>query len=794
MTKRNLISNALIIFFLCTYSFSNSHSQTPLKIQGDRIVSPRDASIKEKWVAFKRNASTGRQREDVYTIPVVFHIIHQNGPENISDAAVMDAFQRLNDAFANRGIYDQGSGVDTKIQFCMAKKDPDGNHTTGINRVFLDIPKANGTNTGLIYSMVNWDPDKYINIYVVTEVDILIQLKHCGIPDFKAAGFGGNGTIVAQANSLNAVIVHEMGHALGLLHTFNNWCPNNDCLVDGDGICDTPPEETVSIQGTCSDPENSCHTDAQSGFTSDQNDLKTNHMDYGNGACRHDFTEGQKQRMRFEIETNHPTWLTSDGCINDCAAPAESEFGFPFIEYSIGRTINFTNTSTGATDYEWSLNNSVVASTVNYSYVFPAQGWYEFSLLAKPTPDEIKCRNKQVNFIRVYCSIKSVISHDKKKAQVGESIHFSSTITDVVPMPAPVQYEWYANGSLFGTTGPSIDHAFTTQGFYVIYLVTIRGGCRDTSLADEVIIEKDLADYTLDMGSLCTDNKANKIMITVCNKEGLETPPGLPITFYSADPTTGPAARVGTTFYTTRTIKSYCCEDFEIELPANFTGEKLFGVINDDYSHPPPYSLLTDFPVTSFIEIKYTNNLDSLSMKKFNVAILPGDVSVLIQSSVTLIAVPSEPASSITWTADHGTFSCNNCINTDFSPLRYTRVIVKAISEGDCVATDTIIVKVLANGEVFIPSAFTPNDDKLNDYFYVLAGASVNKINSFMVFNRWGEKVCDRKNVLPNIPHAGWDGRVKGYPAVPDVYAYLITVEFLNKTTREFKGTITVIR
>ncbi len=794
MTKPQLITKAFFLFFFCTCSFHVSSAQTPFWLNGDRIISSNDKLVKEQWAAFKKNKNISRRQEDIYTLPVVFHIIHQNGPENVADAAVLDALQRLNDAFANRGIYDQGSGVDAKIQFCLAKKDPDGNYTNGINRVYADLVTINDVRHPLLESLVKWDPGRYINIYLAAEVDIINDFYRCGYADQGANGYGGGGVVVMQAGAMQSIIVHEMGHALDLDHTFSGWCENNDCLLDGDGVCDTPPEETIYIKGGCTDPENSCYTDTQSGFTTDQNDLKTNHMDYGNQSCQHDFTAGQKERMRFYIETFHPGWITADVCTNDCASPAGSEFTFLTLpEYSIGRRIDLTNTSTGATGYEWSVNNSFASSSFNYSYVFPGQGWYKFNLLAKPTPDEVKCRNDQLNWIRVYCSTKAIIIRNKKKARVGEPIHFSCHITEVIPMPDPIQYEWYYdNGILFGTSA-SFDHAFTTAGIKTIYLVTIRGACRDTSLPDLVDI-KELPDYTLNLnGLVCAANKSNTISFSVCSKGHFDTPAGLPITFYSSNPTTGPASVIGT-YYTNDVITQYCCKDFEFELPASYTGSFIFGVVNDDHSHSTPFNLATDFPVTTFHETVYTNNLDELLSGKFSVAIAPGDVSVLIGSSVALTAVPGEPTSSITWLADQGSFSCNTCINTSFTPIRYTRVIVKAISKGGCLATDTIIVKVLANGEVFIPSAFTPNDDKLNDYFYVLGGESITKISSFMVFNRWGERVCSRQNVLPNIPHAGWDGRLKGYPAIPDVYAYLITVQFKNGITKKYKGTITFIR
>lgn len=750
--------------------------------------------VRNSWVAYKRNGISGRRAEDLYTLPVVFHIIHKNGPENIPDAVVLDAFQRLNDAFANRAFYDQGSGVDTKIQFCMAKKDPNGNFTTGITRTYADLLTVNPlVNQDLLESLIKWDPDRYINIWVVSEVELAVEFKRCNYSDFDAGGYGGGGQVVAEASLLPGIIVHEMGHALGLHHTFNGWCANNDCLIDGDQVCDTPPEETISITGGCNTPENSCHTDTESGFTTDQPDLKTNHMDYGNVACQHDFTQGQKERMRFMIETLHSGLLTSDVCTNDCSQPAEAEFTFnASIEYSIGNTLTFTNSSSGAASYEWFVNDNPVSTATDLVYTFPGQGWYKIGLLAKSSPDQVQCRNMQVNWIRVYCSIKSEATANKKKALVGEVVRFSSTIAQVVNLPAPVTYEWYENGTLFGNAA-SFDYRFTTAGIRIFYLVTIQGGCRDTSLKKMIDI-KELPDYKLNINHLICDNKEDdKISFSVCNEGFIDMPPGVPVTFYATNPTTGAATVVGSVFYTDVVIGKFCCKDFEMELPAGYSGKNIFGVINDDHSIATPYSLATDFPVTSFLESKYINNLDSLSLEKFTVTITPGEATTVIGSAVTLTGTSSHPAT-FSWKADHGTFSCTNCSTTSFTPALYTRVILKGVTDGNCVAYDTIIVKVLANGEVFIPSGFTPNQDGMNDYFYVLGGESVARISSFQVFSRWGEKVFSRENIVPNIPYLGWDGKLKGSPSIPGVYVYLVTVEFVNGVQKRYKGTVTLIQ
>ena len=78
----------------------------------------------------KKRQESAKALPPIYVLPVVVHIIHDNGPENISDATVIQGIQDLNDAYANVGYYDPATGVDTKIQFCLARRDSLGNLTS----------------------------------------------------------------------------------------------------------------------------------------------------------------------------------------------------------------------------------------------------------------------------------------------------------------------------------------------------------------------------------------------------------------------------------------------------------------------------------------------------------------------------------------------------------------------------------------------------------------------------------------------------------------------------------------
>ncbi|MEO7532002.1 MAG: hypothetical protein ABIS69_11340, partial [Sediminibacterium sp.] len=110
----------------------------------------------------------------VFTLPVVVHIIHNNGVENISNARVLAGIQHLNEAYANTGYYDPSSGVNTNIQFCLAQRDPNGLATTGITRNVSGYTNMGGayyaSDDMNVKNINRWDPGYYINIWLVNDI------------------------------------------------------------------------------------------------------------------------------------------------------------------------------------------------------------------------------------------------------------------------------------------------------------------------------------------------------------------------------------------------------------------------------------------------------------------------------------------------------------------------------------------------------------------------------------------------------------------------------------------------
>jgi len=201
----------------------------------------------------------------VVTIPVVFHIVNQNAAA-ITDQMVIDAIAELNKAFAHLGMYGTDpKGVDTRIQFCLATRTPDGGKTNGIDRINSYYQNVDvDLESGKLGALSNWNPSKYANIWLVNSIQGEIQpsVFECG--KWERMGYGGyasagGGLVVSSLST--PLVAHEMGHYLSLLHTFQGTnCLNNDCTTDGDLVCDTPPDR--SIKGSLND----CFEEAGSGF------------------------------------------------------------------------------------------------------------------------------------------------------------------------------------------------------------------------------------------------------------------------------------------------------------------------------------------------------------------------------------------------------------------------------------------------------------------------------------------------------------------------------------------------
>ena len=138
--------------------------------------------------------------------------------------------------------------------------------------------------------------------------------------------------------------------------------------------------------------------------------------------------------------------------------------------------------------------------------------------------------------------------------------------------------------------------------------------------------------------------------------------------------------------------------------------------------------------------------------------------------------------------------NCNTCslpIATIKKDITYK---VEASSRYGCKSSDTINIKVFClNSQVFIPNAFSPDGDGLNDILTVRATGIVT-VKYFRIFNRWGELVFEKNNFPPNNPGYGWDGKTRGIAGSSSVYVYIAEVVCENGDTYIYKGNTSIIK
>ncbi|MDZ4668347.1 MAG: M43 family zinc metalloprotease [bacterium] len=320
-------------------------------------------------------------------IPVVFHVIHKYGLENISQTQINDALRVMNEDFrkvagTNGGTSTDALSADMEIEFRLAQFDPNGLPTNGVNRIYnLGTDNAQDPQKGLSY----WDARKYFNVWVVNSI-----YNSTGNPGSMILGYAqfpfqinsntSTDGIIVRADQVGLVenvdvsqagrtVTHEAGHWVGLYHPFQNGCVGgsaSNCATQGDQVCDTPPVSTATTG--CPTSRNSCTNDVP-----DLPDLVKNYMDYANGNCVNMYTTGQKARVNailpsyraniYSTSNLSNIGMNADGSYKTLTASAvKAPYSYNFNSGSIaGSGWNLENYMSPG-DSGWQVNASVGAS------------------------------------------------------------------------------------------------------------------------------------------------------------------------------------------------------------------------------------------------------------------------------------------------------------------------------------------------------------------------------------------------------------------------------------------------
>lgn len=319
-----------------------------------------------------------------YIIPVVVYVVHGSGipvgtNENISDLQVQSQIDALNQAFADRGI-----------QFCLATKQGTaalpGSPTPGIIRKASTLTNHLTSQEQALKSLSSLPGDRYLRIWVVRDID-----NGSGVAGY--ARFPGTAPsldgIVMRADVFGAapscgcsllpkydrgqILAHEVGHYLGLYHTFHGGCAGaatSDCASQGDKVCDTPQIAAAST-GCPLGNVASCSTAAA---------LTNNQMDYTNDLCRNAFTPGQEARMLATLNTVRqalisPANLSLTGI--QCAGALNAGFFGDPANACAGTPIQFENpTYIVGANYDWDFGDGTTGNGSSVTHTFAAPGKY----------------------------------------------------------------------------------------------------------------------------------------------------------------------------------------------------------------------------------------------------------------------------------------------------------------------------------------------------------------------------------------------------------------------------------
>lgn len=362
--RKHLISTIFLLMTLSNYINAqkrNCGTMQHLSVlqAADPLLDGRMQEIERhtERVLAQRPAGPISSAATVVTIPVVFHIVYSNSTQNISDSKCIEQLNQLNLDFARLNADASktpsaflGVAADTKIQFCLAQRDPSGNPTNGIIRKststtsFSSDDKVKSSSTGGDNA---WPSANYLNIWSCNLSNGL--LGYAQFPGGSASTdgivllFSSIGSVASPGTAapynLGRTATHEVGHWLNLRHIWG------DANCGSDLVGDTPTQQT-SNGGCPAFPKVTCSNGPNG-------DMFMNYMDYTDDGCMNMFTAGQATRMNalFASGGARASLLTSLGCQAPNISACNLASGLAASNVSTtGATLGWTSVS-GASRY-----------------------------------------------------------------------------------------------------------------------------------------------------------------------------------------------------------------------------------------------------------------------------------------------------------------------------------------------------------------------------------------------------------------------------------------------------------
>jgi len=527
------------------------------------------------------------------------------------------------------------------------------------------------------------------------------------------------------------------------------------------------------------------------------------------GICANEFRNGvllSKTRRDFQLNVvNCPTLLVA-------------ALQTPLVVCG-SYEVKFQNNSIGASTYYWDFGDpTTLADTSNAlapSYTYPDTGYYNITLIAYSNVNQ-GCADTTVGVVHLVPDY--VVAADFDTTLCSYDVVFTDT---TLSTGSGLTNQWLWNfGDNASTNLHNPVHTYTNGGNYLVsFIATSDFGCIDTVLMLVPVPDLVKAVPQSVTGVTCYGD---------CDGEGTVFAfSGTPSYTYQWNDTLGQTATTATglcagSYIVTVTDTDGCTDTAIVQIP---TPPPLLDSIfaTDAYCGGMCYGTATSFPSGGTPPYQFQWNDPSQQTSAGASGLCQGIYDVLItdqhgctftdQAAVLYSDThPAVDATADDYTIFYGlstqlhalmaagysylwspasSISNVNDPNPVVTPLDSIWYFLTITDSNGCTNIDSVLIKVRIplcdEPEIFIPNAFTPNNDAKNDRVYV-RGTYITDLY-FVIYDRWGEKVFETTD-----QKKGWDGKYKGQLAHPGVFVYYVEATCSDQKKFFKKGNITLIR
>ena len=414
------------------------------------------------------------------------------------------------------------------------------------------------------------------------------------------------------------------------------------------------------------------------------------------------------------------------------------------------------------------------------------------------------------------------ITSDATSVCSGSSVNFIATGENLGSNP---QYQWLVDGTITGNTTNTFNTTFTTEQT-ISCIVTATNTCSGSLTANSNEIEITLGNLLVELMEIqpeSCDNSNGMIELQAIGGFG-------PYTFNWDNNTTNTNTLNNLSAGNYSVVVSDvngCSAALEINIPYIATPEienleaiHINCTNNGGTAKVTMYDLSTSYSyawknadhetIASSEEVKnlpeglyYVEVTDpygcSVSEEIYIEAAAPILAEILEPTTIQLgdeyrlQVVTNYTNATFTWEADES-LSCLDCMNPTILPTQTTTYFLTVTTAEGCSVKAHVTIQVEKARHVFVPNAFSPNNDGNNDTFTIYGGDDVVKIKNFQVFDRWGAVVFSNSDFQANDETQGWNGKINNKKNAGNVFIYFAEIEFLDGRVEVYKGDVTATR